>query len=943
MCTCEWRRRRTRSRICSSCLALVATSVAAQQGLTDQQITNTVESAGRFGVSYYRGLSAALQVGRNPPPNLAVSTPQTVEADFQRLASSYQAQMLDAAATGQIIKNSASLMISVGQLAATSTGVGAVPATLVAGAANYVAAGVATSVTASGQAKAKVLLSKQLETWNQSAGNSYEDIRQVLKAGNSAEAINRLNTATGLLTTLNMQLAGDVAGQAVAQKYIIETISTTSLATLQAAVNNGTAIADLQGDFTTHAKLVSNFARQTEKRLNTLSIRIQSVDNALREANTSIQTLTSQQGATTEQIGLIQQVMFSKEPASSQLWMIQNGMLPQLDAEQRRGMENYLKAQVQKEELVKSTAKIVNVAQSLGQLMTNLGVSDPKIGAAVAFGTGAQAAFSQIGAGNYLGAIVSVSGMFGRGSPSPEAQRHAQLMAALGDIDEKLNKVVELQKKTLAAVEQLSVQVSKYDQRLNERLAGIAFETKTTSENLRMLIWSDYASCGTAWKNTNLGANRFDPSSLRYVSMGQLLSNVSFNANDLASCSSKLEKLFATIVDQQTFGNWLSLSSAVNQSITEAQFNPTQNEEYYSKSELEQFLALVHRPTFDLITNYWTSKRVNGALIFGSYASPAQTVGELNARLSRLETTKSDRICAAEDQLGARLRPFLCGDSSESSTADRRARLLLRDPIVRGQLQVIGAWVALVAPTLDVRDPGTKKALTVAELDRGSPLKGTQLVSDFISVVDTSVAQQAMLHGDLTAAAVLDLLWSLDGRVFKSTDLASNEKRALDLLKNENGRLLRLNVSNLLLHRLTRTTGDARIPYESALRLYSKLDLEKIDPVGLFVAEQALRSVFAFPPNVTLSVKYEHEDSKTGRKLLMSWPGGLSLELVDAVAFGEGRLFYPPEVAEAAELKRRFVDLYVDRTLFHSLDVASYQRVSTILYLGLHQDVGAQE
>ena len=88
--------------------------------------------------------------------------------------------------------------------------------------------------------------------------------------------------------------------------------------------------------------------------------------------------------------------------------------------------------------------------------------------------------------GNYLGAAVAITGMFAK-KADPEAERFQVLMGYLKQqfqiINEKLDEILENQKKLMDAMVNLSKQLENYYEALDERLANIEFETKRIVED----------------------------------------------------------------------------------------------------------------------------------------------------------------------------------------------------------------------------------------------------------------------------------------------------------------------------------------------------------------------------------------------------------------------------------------------------------------------------
>lgn len=98
--------------------------------------------------------------------------------------------------------------------------------------------------------------------------------------------------------------------------------------------------------------------------------------------------------------------------------------------------------------------------EKMGQVQTilgNFGIQSKELSTAVQIGQKVQAAvagYAMFMTGNYLGALTSVSSIFGGGGGG-EASRHAEIMAALGTIIKLQKQTIELQIKTMEMIQEL--------------------------------------------------------------------------------------------------------------------------------------------------------------------------------------------------------------------------------------------------------------------------------------------------------------------------------------------------------------------------------------------------------------------------------------------------------------------------------------------------------
>jgi hypothetical protein len=342
---------------------------------------------------------------------------------------------------------------------------------------------------------------------------------------------------------------------------------------------------------------------------------------------------------------------------------------------------------------------------------------------------------------------------------------------------------------------------------------------------------------------------------------------------------------------------------------------------------LDTFLNDFHKPAFELLTGYWGASAKNPAALLASLATPARTLSELDVR-SR-DMPKSEVVCTTPDALGLLLREFLCVKGrSAAQTAGVRAKALLSDPVVRGQMTDLGNWVAMTAPLLDMREAGA--TLPIARLAKGDPTEGNTLLKQYIATLDVTTAQSVMLHGDLTAVAVYSLLKS-DNEGIETRNLDRFGALAIGLLQNPNAPWLRHNVLMMLMRHFTKTSPNPGRAYAKALNAVFQLNPDNVHTGRFDIAISDLRRVVALPATAKFELAYQDPTNKSGRRLLLTL-SGIKFEMPDAISFRDGLLRYPASVDDNLRLKQRFVDLYVDRTFFYDLPPDQRLAMGTVLF-----------
>jgi hypothetical protein len=364
-------------------------------------------------------------------------------------------------------------------------------------------------------------------------------------------------------------------------------------------------------------------------------------------------------------------------------------------------------------------------------------------------------------------------------------------------------------------------------------------------------------------------------------------------------CGDKLQKYFDGLKNTLVFGDLLSLTSA-SQNPSAAML----------AGDLKTFLAELHAPAFEVLTTRWRQNGAWGGLgnALALLSSPSTTTVELHARRQRLSSAGSSlTTCGKNTFVIYRVRSLLCGGerfvtpvnppevapADEEDTARRRVLGFLQDPIVRDQLASLVSWTGLVARPMDFWNGVNAVPLTMEEIAEGKAAqRGKDLIWGALQVLDVAIAQQVMLHGDLTALAVYDLAWDENTSAPRKIDTGkptAPEQVALKLLGSDKNPWLSRNVLMLALDRSLRPIpGDISIPYESALRPFLDMDEPTKSPLGARDAQRArigkkmLRSIFALPEDdgaIEFFVKDDgRPDQKAVRKIFVRW-NGIAMEM----------------------------------------------------------------
>lgn len=870
---------------------------------------------GNFGVSFTTSVYQIYTAGN--APSVVPANADDATRELGQLVDKYQRDMKTTAASANLTKATGELVINTAVIGGTASGVGAVPTAIVGSLAYWGNSAFADHLREEGEKQARGILVDGLKNWDQKkSGLSYEEVQVMYNSGNHKEAAQRFDKATGALTFIKSELKDDPGASDAAERVLFKVFSTTQKANIQ-------AIGELKGSVAAFAKQMkasTQIIKATTEKLGEVEGRLKTVEGNLQEGLDSLQRISH---SNETQINLIGDVLFGQQSTEVKILMLQKGAKPGLDDAARADLIKVLEVQKSKEDFIRDTGEIVSNLQGIDSIMTSLGIGNKDISKAISYASVAQTAVSQALSGNYIGAIAGALGVFGGNKPSAEEQLLMQVMGFLQEMDKKLNVIIELQQKTLAAIEGLSKQLAGVERRLNERLDVIEAITKTTSDNLKSLMWLEYADCQVAYESRGDG---YDETNESFKSTKELYAFMKKRARDATTCARDLEKLFVTIKDKKFFGNPLSLGVAAK---TDFSLTPEESEDrVYKKGELEKFLSQVYEPSYRLVFDTgWKKEWGHAANAIAFLSSPAATTKGVRERQAELDRNANLSACATDTILSWRLRSLFCATTifaaepapnavtpNAEILALERVKPLMRDPIVRDQLPRLIQWAAFSARPYDLWAGGEQGAYyEIDELTAKGVPRGRELIFRTMQVVDLGIAQQAMLHGDLTAKFVYDTIWDKE----KNQPNIDVQTDAGKIFTNKENPWLAQNVLMFAMEdSLKKELADAdiTIPYQRALDPFFDKALSPDDQKR--VGHAFLKSLFNFPDTVTYNQKEENKK----KAVFITFPGCPEIRLPDPETLQNGALLYPESVYALIRQREMLAERFVDYELLKDID-----------------------
>lgn len=950
-----------------ACVALVMSTFWTSDEVGGAQLsgagqTMNPESAAalaRFGVTVFRGayeLIGDSYKGTGPTDSAQISS------DLANMANTYKRRVKEGAYAADVLQANFDVVITASEVTATASGVGAVPAMLIGSSARWATKTFTDSIRQQTRDSAYGVLSRGLE---KAGETQMQQVKLLLSQNRHEDAATLLDKHTGALSRVRASLKDDAEAADLAQNFIMDTLKDASLDAIRAAGQNTKAIQNLEGSFATHVAFTKRFARTTNTRLNTLEKELNDLNTDVSKAQADIQALQNAQTQTTREISAIQDVLFEQQSAATKILLLESGAKRDLTNEQRDRLISYYKVEKRKDEIVATCARVVSAAQDIAAIMRNVGIDDPRINQAVSYASAAQNALSNALSGNYLGAVVAVTGLFGQQRPDPVQKQFERVFAELANINANLEKIIDLQVKTLEQIGKLADQVANMEAKFHERLDRFEFDQKTILAAVKMKLWEPYGSCNAAWSHRqklgvdSKGLMPFDDDQLRFRDVGKLRAFVENFYGEAFECGELLRNRFLTIQKIGVFGNLFSLKFALS-NVDLDYAPPDATSKNFTKTQLESFYSDLYTPLWEGVARAWTEKKYGPhALLLSSLASPSPNVHDLKKRIAHFEGSTRRGACGADGALSARLKTLLCADGlvlQEDAESENRAAVrvqdLMRDPLIRDQLADLVQWSAIGARSLDFAEGGAKgeHPLSLEDLasGRGHP-HGRDLLTGALWVMDVAVAQQVLLHGDLAAWFAKEALWDKKTRRFKThyskpEVLDPNGQLLFKAVSNPNNPMLGRNMLMLILDDVLRPNDPKKLPnparpYELALAPLSDYISAKNPPENVN-AENArrrraainwLRALFDLPADINISV--ENEDDGTGAQIqkIFLELDGYKIQMPTVRQFSTRELSYPSSVSRVLTQRMTLVEHLVDYELLATSDRDRRIRVAQML------------
>lgn len=821
---------------------------------------------------------------------------------------------------------------------------------------------------------ARILLKSGLEKFQKDTGTDYETLRT-----GSFENIRSAIENTSVFKSALDSVGDDQFARDTLQNAIASTIQGTELAKIhQMEITQGMVI-DSTVRINAVGRTLFEFRKEVLTDLKAIGKSQDALAKIATETRSSVKRLEDVVNQGNRDAGAIEQMMFNQAPTSEKLRLLRGAWKDgDISSESRQDLITFYEGQQAKEAFVDNCSKVADYAGKIGALATRFGCSSPELSQTLGFASSAAQIASSLTRGDFIGAALSASSLFGGGDDGPSAQQKF-LQQSFAQINSKLDEILENQKQLLQATVLLSEQIGELGKALGKRLDTVdfklesllaigrqlLFQTKIGSYNQIRGLVAQAIEEGRkdAPDDPFLGGSSSNVDSFRKLQVAWK-SNL-FTELEVASCLSTLSvTVFAASQPYETGGgNPLSvyvLGRTPSDTIpdkTKIQIaEANSNAEYFTKN---------YKETLDVVTELWrssASKEEASHHLFAALASPCDTIGQTLEVLARLFS--EDLLCKEATCLGnatfgltcawAIGKPYLSSEDwpeavSSASTelkASDAAFSLLRTPLIQDDVQTLADAIGYLAPFFDTWGSDgrfAKEELDLIGLSNGNVSRGFVELRQALKMMEIAIAQSSLLFGNITAMLIESALWDkargkhLTGAEIQALNDGDVRKRAYRLLASETNRkprnlILAANVVMWALNRKSVVSAGSigeTLWYEFGLKAVTR---GRNYPVGPS-SHDALDQLFGIESNSGLVFGRTGVNRSTGLICDLADPpekadecvaeaivslSNVELNPPEPVAFRNRQMLYPERLREMQQCRERLARQVADYQLFNA-------------------------
>ncbi|OWK23994.1 hypothetical protein AJ87_26890 [Rhizobium yanglingense] len=254
------------------------------------------------------------------------------------------------------------------------------------------------------------------------------------------------------------RILNDSESLRILQNHMIDMVSDNALEGLRRTAALGITVDRVRQEMT-EARAEIDFVRDSvETRTQEIEQQMGALADAVEANSSGLAELSGKLNRQETAMAAVAEISFSGWTTQQKLQAVRSNLVTGLDDAQKQALTRSLEAQQRQEKLVSQVSSAAGDLKAVAEIARRLDLPDDLVKGVETASTIATGA-AQFLSGNYLGAISSVTSLFGMGKPDPVADRHKQMMEYLASqfaaVNERLDKVIELQVKTVEALNDL--------------------------------------------------------------------------------------------------------------------------------------------------------------------------------------------------------------------------------------------------------------------------------------------------------------------------------------------------------------------------------------------------------------------------------------------------------------------------------------------------------
>ena len=844
-----------------------------------------------------------------PPSKLS---PQEQYRQIEEALKRYEAMRNDLAGVSTV-KSMAQLVIDEATSVRTLRGKAALPLILIRAASSISLDLAYAKVENMGKERATALLAKIADDLVSEAG--VDDLKALTNEPDLLlKTINRSNRFLQDIK-LRAQKSGDPDLIDMAVDVLQQVAKATDAATLKAIAKIDKEVSEMDVEFGEFIQEVYDSNQRIANRLEQHHDLIKEVDKDLDVFHENILAM----GKWIQYLGrnqdLVADFIFSGLPPDQKVAALRTGLMDNRlrcspgtsgcdPAEIKAAMVKSYEAQARIMKNVKVAGDILQGINDIQAIAGNLGIDLGKDGnQALQIASGAVSAYIGVMSGNPLGAIASITSIFGNKS-DPDAKRFQIMMGYLrkqfGIINEKLDAVLENQQTILDAVISVAEQLEQIYKNLDGRLENMEWEQRRISETLKELIWADWKSCFSMYRyalapNPAVAAPPLvSPKTLRFETFGDVRAVINQRGNQISDCLDTVIKAMDSLSATRWFGAFLDARHTLSAQglIDQGTLVGSEADEAGSWKSIERLhLENVVEPAHSIVSEWANHKKVSASTLLQLQTRRISNASQLGLVMDAQE--ESERFnCNGPNEIGLATRELIC---IPNTNKDKTAQDLMMFAINLDILLEIADWMMVLSQVANLYSPDkssfAKSLEELATFEGISP--GKEITRKAVAMMALAIAYYSRIYGGITALAIAEDILSGEADNRHSTALHNNP-------------YLAENTALLLLHRKRQPwnpeTGSSRPSFED---IYSQ---------ALLHARRS-RATNRFMPLYALFGR-DHtfipgDEGRIGLRLNID-AADVFLPLPPPISLSKGQFVFPPRYHALANRQDSLIEAYVD-------------------------------